>query len=266
MKLCTRNYISLILTLLVIQNCTIRSMQTDFLIQNYSNIIEKYQNLTPEKWGEKVFGVKTRLDTADKVLALTLDACGSATDGCDYRYVNFLKQENIPATIFVSNQWITRHPEDFKELMKCDLFDIENHGLCHLPCSVNGKSIYKVQGTKNPSEVVIEIEKNAKIVQKFTGKKPKYYRSGTAYYDEIAVKIANDLGYDVIGFDILGDAGTTWGKETVKQALLKSRPGSIIILHMNHPEKDCAIGAIDAIKKLKENGFVFVKLSQYLLK
>jgi peptidoglycan/xylan/chitin deacetylase (PgdA/CDA1 family) len=232
---------------------------------SHDHILKKYQHRVPTSWGEKVPGVKTRLNTSEKVIALTLDACGSPTDGCDYRYINFLKKEKIPATIFVSNQWITRHPLDFKKLMHCPLFTIENHGLNHVPCSVNGKSIYKVQGTKNITELINEIEKNGEIIKKYTGRKPKFFRSGTAYYDEIATKIIHDLGYEAIGFDILGDAGTTWNSKKVEQALLASKPGSIIILHMNRPKKDCAVGAIKAIKQLQKKGFRFVALSQFPL-
>jgi len=241
------------------------STYSTFAQVSTSNIIEKYQSQSPKEWGENVHGVKTRLSTTEKVIALTLDACGSATDGCDYRYIHFLEEEKIPATIFVSNRWIMRHPDDFKKLIKNPLFDIENHGLHHKPCSVNGKSIYGIQGTQNITELIAEIENNAHIIQEHTGKKPKFYRSGTAYYDEIATHVANDLGYQVIGFTVLGDAGTTWNKGQVKKALLETKPGSIIILHMNHPEKECAEGAIEALKELQKRGFTFVRLSQYSL-
>lgn len=228
-------------------------------------IEKKYALSQCALWAENVPGVKTKLVTNEKVLALTLDVCGSVGDGCDYRYVDFLKQEDIPATIFVSSKWIQRHPGDFQKLSECPLFEIANHGLNHVPASINGNLIYGIQGTKNIAELIYEVEMNALIIQGCSGKKPKFYRSGTAYYDEIATKIVNELGYDVIGFDILGDAGATYSADQVERALLKSKPGSIIILHMNKPQKDCALGAIKAIKQLKVQGFRFVKLSDYSL-
>ena len=63
-----------------------------------------------------------------------------------------------------------------------------------------------------------------------TGRKPRYYRSGTAYYDEVAVRVAADLGEDVAGFSLLGDAGATYSREEVRKALLAATPGDIIIL------------------------------------
>lgn len=224
-----------------------------------------YANKLPILWAEIVPGVKTRLVTDKKFIALTMDLCGGKTDGCDYRYINFFQKEKIPATIFVTNKWIKKHPKDFEKLRNDSLFDIENHGLLHRPCSVNGKSIYGIQGTKNIDEIIEEVELNAQKIKKLTGRKPRLFRSGTAYYDEIAVQIINALGYQVMGFNINGDLGATATKEETKNALLKAQSGSVVILHMNRPEKPCAEGAIEAIKELKNQGFEFVKIADFEL-
>lgn len=227
---------------------------------------EKFSTLEPTQWGECVSGIKTKLETNDKVIAITLDLCGSLSDGCDYRYLEFFEREQIPATIFVTTKWINNHPKDFNVLIQNSLFEIENHGLNHKPASINGASIYGIAGTNNIEELVEEVEESALFIEKLTKHKPRLYRSGTAYYDEIAVQIINALGYKVMGFSILGDAGTTYSKDQTYNAVSQSREGDIIILHMNHPAKDCALGAIKAIKELKDQGFKFVKLSDYKLK
>ena len=141
------------------------------------------------------------------------------------------------------------------------LFEIANHGYRHRPASVNGKSVYGISGTKDVGELVDEIELNARYIGELTGKRPRYYRSGTAYYDEFAMKIAGDLGEQVAGFSILGDAGATWSAEQVKKALLAVRPGDIVILHMNHPEAGTGRGVMAAVPELKKRGFRFVRLS-----
>jgi len=141
------------------------------------------------------------------------------------------------------------------------LFEIENHGLEHKPCSVNGKSSYGIAGTADAGAVFDEIEKNARKIESAIARKPRYYRSGTAYYDEIATEIAEYLGCTVVGFSVLGEKGATYSKEQVKQAFLNARPGDIIVCHMNHPEGETAEGVIAAIPALKKRGFRFVKLS-----
>ena len=40
-------------------------------------IILRFKDRVPRQWGETVPGVKTKLNSMKKVIALTLDACGS---------------------------------------------------------------------------------------------------------------------------------------------------------------------------------------------
>jgi peptidoglycan/xylan/chitin deacetylase (PgdA/CDA1 family) len=228
---------------------------------------DKYQNEIPTQWGENTKGVKTIIDTEDKILALTMDACGSKHGmKFDKELIDFLIKEKIPATLFINARWIDKNPEIFNALAANQLFEIENHGLLHKPASVNGKSIYNIEGTRNIDELVDEIELNALKIEDLTGKKPKFYRSGTAYYDEIAVKIANDLGEQVAGFSILGDKGATFNAKEVRDAFLSARGGEIIIIHFNHPESQTFEGAGKALLELKSRGFTFVKLEDFPLK
>jgi peptidoglycan/xylan/chitin deacetylase (PgdA/CDA1 family) len=230
-------------------------------------VVAEFSGRTPQEWGETVTGVKTRLATADRVIALTLDACGSLHGkGFDAELINYLEREKIPATLFINSRWIDANRELFLRLAANPLFEIGNHGLMHKPASVNGRSVYGINGTKDIAELVDEIELNARKIEELTGRKPRLYRSGTAYYDEVAVAVANRLGDEVIGFDILGDAGATYSGDQVKHALLKAGPGSIVILHMNHPEGGTAEGVIAALPELRKRGFRFVKLSDYELK
>lgn len=229
-------------------------------------VTSEFKGQVPLEWGEAVKGVYTRLKTKDKVISLTLDACGSAKGkGFDARLIKFLEQNNISATLFVNARWIDANPEQFKLLAQNPLFEMANHGLYHRPASVNGRNVYGINGSKNIAELVDEIEGNARKIEDISGVRTKYYRSGTAYYDEIAVKVSERLGHAVIGFSILGDAGATYKKNQVKSALIKARPGDIAILHMNHPESETAEGVIAAVPELKSLGFRFVKLSEYEL-
>ena len=227
----------------------------------------RYAGVTPTSWGERVPGVRTRLDTDEKVIALTFDACGSGKgNGVDSRLVEFLIRERIPATLFINGRWIDANPELFRQLAANPLFEIANHGIRHKPASITGRSIYGIAGTKNVAEVVEEIELNARKIEAISGVRPKLYRSGTAYYDEIAVRISQGLGHEVAGYSLLGDAGATWNAAQVKAALLKAVPGDIALLHMNHPEAGTGAGVIAAVPELKKRGFRFVRMSDFPLK
>jgi peptidoglycan/xylan/chitin deacetylase (PgdA/CDA1 family) len=228
-------------------------------------IAEKYKGKQPKEWGEKVTGVITRLPTNKPVIALTLDACGGKRgSGYDRELIDYLRKEKIPATLFVNARWIKANLPIFLELAKDPLFEIANHGTEHRPLSVNGKSVYGIRGTKNVEEVISEVWTNHQLITQLTHKEPKFFRSGTAYYDEISVQIVKELGEKAVSFDVLGDGGARFSKEQVKQALLSAKPGSIIILHMNQPASETAEGVKEAIPILKQKGFRFVKLSESL--
>jgi peptidoglycan/xylan/chitin deacetylase (PgdA/CDA1 family) len=221
----------------------------------------------PLQWGENVPGVRTRLATNEKVIALTLDACGSARGkGVDARLMDFLERERIPATLFINARWIDANPELFRRLAANPLFEIANHGLRHKPASVSGRSIYGIEGTRDAGDLVEEIELNARKIEAVSGKRPRLYRSGTAYYDEVAVEISQALGHEVAGFSVLGDAGATYSAAQVRAALLRATPGDVVICHMNHPESGTGAGIMAAVPELKRRGFTFVRMSDYPLR
>jgi peptidoglycan/xylan/chitin deacetylase (PgdA/CDA1 family) len=220
----------------------------------------------PKEWGEQVTGVKNRFITEDQEIALTFDACGGEHgSGYDEKLIEFLREEEIPATLFVNQRWIAANEETFIELASDPLFQIENHGTTHAPLSVTGKDAWGIHGTASAEEVIAEIMTNHKTVKEITGREMKLFRSGTAFYDEVAVEIANKLGYEVVNFDILGDAGATYTAEQVEQALLQAESGSIALLHMNQPKSGTAEGVRAAVEKLRETGFEFVQLDENTL-
>jgi peptidoglycan/xylan/chitin deacetylase (PgdA/CDA1 family) len=226
-------------------------------------LIARFGALTPREWGERVTGVKSRIAGSAGVVALTLDACGSPRGmGLDRRLMEFLEREKIPATLFINGRWIEPNRADFDRLAKSPLFEIANHGHRHRPASATGRAAYGIAGTASVAELVDEIELNARTITELTGRRPRFYRSGTAYYDEVAVQVAAALGHQVAGFSLLGDAGATFTREQVRSALLGARGGDIVILHMNRPESGTAAGVMDAIPELKRRGLRFVRLSE----
>lgn len=257
---------SIIALLLAVSSLSLAADEAD--IQSLSaEIAREFSHKTPSQWGETVSGVRTRLATGAKVVALTLDACGSPKGkGVDQILIDFLVREKIPTTLFINARWVDANPDLFLRLAANPLFEIANHGIWHKPASIAGRSVYGIEGTRNVTELVQEIELNARKLEGLTGKRPRFYRSGTAYYDEYAVQIAQRLGHEVVGFAVLGDKGASYSGTEVEAACLRARPGDIIIAHMNHPEAGTGAGLMAAVPKLQKRGFRFVSLAQYPLK
>ena len=156
------------------------------------------------------------------------------------------------------------NPRLFRRLAADPLFEIANHGTEHRPLSVTGRSVYGIAGTASIGEVVDEVAINQRLITRLTGAAPAFFRSGTAYYDDVAVRVVADLGLKVVNFDVLGDAGATYSATQVADAMLSSKPGSIILAHMNKPAGGTAEGIEEALPRLRQRGFRFVHLSDYL--
>ncbi len=228
-------------------------------------IIARYGDIAPTEWGINLPGVTTRLPTTEKVVALTFDACSGANgSGYDETLVNVLRKHQVPATLFLNNRWVAANLEMFRRLASDSLFEVGNHGTAHRPLSVSGRSAYGIAGTRDAGEVFDEVATNHIKLTQLLGQPPRFFRPGTAHCDNVATRIAADLGEQLVNFDINGDAGATFTAVQVEQAVLKARPGSIVIGHMNQPTSGTAQGIDAAIPQLTSSGFRFVQLSKYL--
>ena len=228
-------------------------------------IVTRYAGVAPVAWGLDVPGVVNRLPTQDHVVALTFDACGGGRgSGYDAALIEALQVTRTPATLFLNQRWVLAHPEVTAELAGQPLFEIANHGTQHRPLSVTGRSAYGITGTADAGEVYDEVTGNRQTLTEATGVTPRFFRSGTAHYDDVAVRIARDLGAAVVNFDVNGDAGATLTQQEVAAALESAAPGSIVLCHMNQPDSGTAQGVMTALPRLAQAGFRFVHLSDYL--
>lgn len=232
-------------------------------------IMRIFADASPGKFGSFVHGVDEDIVTSKKVLALTFDACGGPHgSGYDQELIDFLRQERIPATLFLTGLWMDAHPDVVLQLASDSLFEIENHGLTHHPCAVAGESRYGIAGTVNVSQAVDEIEINARKVEWYTSRKPRYYRSATATTDEACTAIARMLGETIISYDVLsGDAvAGTPTAVIVDNLVTGARPGAIVIMHMNHPEWNGYEALREAVVYWRKQGYSFVALQNHPLK
>lgn len=225
-------------------------------------LVTGFANERPRYWGMEPEGTVTRAKDAGKAVALTFDACDGRKNGYDRALIGWMIENEIPATLFINARWIDAHRSLFLELAANPLFEIENHGTRHRPLSVTGKSAYGIRGTADVGEAFDEVEGNAEKIEALTGKRPRFFRSGTAHYDDVAARLVRAMGYGIAGFAVNGDDGATAPARTVKRNLLSVRGGEVVLCHMNHPGSGTYPGIKQAVPLLKERGFRFVRLSE----
>jgi peptidoglycan/xylan/chitin deacetylase (PgdA/CDA1 family) len=231
-------------------------------------IIRVFANASPGNWGEFVKGVDEELVVKSNIIALSFDACGGRNGNeFDSALIGYLRSEHVPATLFITGKWIDENFNTFIKLSRDPLFEIENHGLNHKPCSVDGESEFGIKGTVDVPDAFDEMEANARKIEKLTGRRPKFYRSATAYIDEACAKIAGQIGITVISFDILsGDASSNISARSIEENVIKNlHPGAIIIMHFNHPEGNTYESLLKIIPRMKSMGYSFAKIEDFPL-
>jgi len=227
-------------------------------------IVSEFELEKSGQWGEFVKGVVENVNTRNKVIAFTFDACGGKNgNGYDKELTDFLHDERIPATVFVSGRWIDANFKAFLDLSKDTLFEIENHGLNHKPCSTDGKSAYGIKGTADIGEAFDEMEANSLKIEAITKYKPHYYRSATAFIDETCVNMAAKTGITVVSYGVLSGDGVAFAYDSVIEdnVIKKIKPGAIVIMHLNHPEWYTCEAMRKIVPKLRQMGYIFVRLN-----
>ena len=233
------------------------------LTPSKAQLVTEFDGRRPAEWGLAVTGVVTRSHASHTVL--TFDACGGpGGSGVDQELLATLRRLNIPATLFVNARWIQANRQDAAELAHDPLFELANHGWQHRPLSVTGKSAYGIPGTRSVADAYDELTGCTDIFREVTGHQSRFFRAGTAYFDELAAAMSRRLGMLPVNFSINADAGATLAPSAVASALATARPGDIVIAHFNKPGGGTADGFRQALPQLQGCGTTFARLGDVL--
>jgi peptidoglycan/xylan/chitin deacetylase (PgdA/CDA1 family) len=93
---------------------------------------------------------------------------------------------------------------------------------------------------------------------------PRFFRTGTAYSDDVADRIVTAMADRLVTFSVNGDGGATFTPEEVRSTVTAAAAGSIVLCHMNRPSSGTARGIAAAVPHLTAAGYGFVRLSDEL--
>lgn len=212
--------------------------------------------------------------TNQKIVALTFDA--DMTPGMrselkskrvaswyNEKVVAVLRQEKVPATLFMTGLWIEAYSDVVRDLGGDPLFELGNHsythGAFHSPCY----GLSPIAEAKQADEVA----KTDALLRQYASSYKKYFRFPGLCSAAQAVKTVESQGYTVIGGDVDGaDAFEKSPKWVAAYVVSHVRPGSIVILHLNGGRDAPATGDAlpEMIAKLRAEGYSFVKVSDLL--
>ena len=191
-------------------------------------------------------------------VALTFDACPTGRpDEYDSALIDLLLRENVHATLFLSGRWVEKNPDKAKFIALQPQFEIGAHSFYH-PHLLE----------KDDARVLREMKRTQAIIQKITGKTPRWFRPPYGEVDERVARIAKQAGLTTIQYDIAsGDPDESLTAERIARNVLRhAQGGSIIVFHMNTRGVHTAEALPMIIKGLREKGFKLVTVGDLLEK
>ena len=186
-----------------------------------------------------------------KYLALAFDDGPNLTT--ESKMLDVLAKHKVPATFFVVGKNIDAETaENMKRALELGC-EIGNHSLTHSRMS-----------QMDEEQVKTEVLATSKMIEQITGQLPKFFRPPY-------INVKPEM-YDWIDLTfICGKGCQDWeasvGKEARREGIISNaEPGAIYLLH-DFDGNDATVEALDeAIPVLKEQGYVFVTVSELFRK
>lgn len=188
-------------------------------------------------------------------IALTFDACSTKMNEYDERVINTLIANRVPATIFIGGIWSIRSGEKVKAMAANPLFELGNHTFSHPHMPRLTEAQMRDELLRTQDELL-----------GLTGKEPRFFRPPFGEYDDRVLRVAASLGLLTIQYDLpSGDPSRKATKERIVSWVLNhARPGSIVVMHINHTRLRTAEALPEIVKGLRKRGYELVTVGELL--
>jgi peptidoglycan/xylan/chitin deacetylase (PgdA/CDA1 family) len=200
-----------------------------------------------------VAGELVRLQTSQRVVALTFDGGGNAVGAS--RILSILRGEHVPATFFLTGRFVRAYPALARSIGRS--FVVGNHTVDHPDL------------TRLPtSSVRYEIAEAATMIKRATGRDTHpLFRFPYGARDARTLSVCRRLGYvsvrwtvDTLGW--MGSASQTRAG-AVRRVVARLVPGEIVLMHLGSAADRSTVDA-DAlpliVRAVRSRGYRFVTL------
>ncbi len=199
----------------------------------------------------------THLPTSEKVVALTFDACEAGKPAhLDEAITGYLVGHKIPFTIFAGGKFTRDNKPEMQKLQALPFVEIENHSWSH------NNHMPALSDQRIKSEVVLA----EKEILKDTGRQTHFFRFPAGNDDSRTDKIVEGLGYQIVHWRwATGDPSkAASANRLVDWSMTKTRPGDILIFHINGRGWHTAEALPRIVDALQRKGYRFVLLKDYI--
>jgi peptidoglycan-N-acetylglucosamine deacetylase len=219
---------------------------------------------------------RVELPKGEKLVALTFDLCEQRGEvaGYDGDIFDYLRRENVHATLFAGGKWMRSHEARTQQLMTDPLFEIANHSETHRNLRLLGSADVTSEIT-GPQSAYVHARQRVAATQcaarapeavNEIPPRPVLFRFPFGACNAATMTAVNDAGLLAIQWDIsAGDPDPHQTAPMIANALLhRVKPGSIIVAHGNGRGWNTAAALPLVIPKLKALGYSFVTVSELL--
>jgi peptidoglycan/xylan/chitin deacetylase (PgdA/CDA1 family) len=158
-------------------------------------------------------------------IALTFDLCPVRKGaGYDKALIEYLIEHKIPATFFMSGQWMAKHDPEVEQLLGIGFFEVGTHGEIHAHLPMH-----------NADEQRTEIAGPIKLLSEHYAHEAVLFRPPFGEYNDVTVDVVKALGLRFIQWTIeSGDPDPMLSTEQIVARIAKrAKGGSIVVLHAN---------------------------------
>lgn len=210
-----------------------------------------------------------------KLIALTFDLCEQPGEiaGYDGAIIDYLRANDIKATLFLGGKWMRSHAERTRQLMSDPLFEVGNHGEAHRNLRLlSGTALTsEIEGPQQAYETAREdlgrqqcIAQNAALFDRVP-RRISLFRFPYGACSASSLKAVNDAGLLAVQWDLsTGDPSPAQSAQAIARSALQAKPGSILIMHANGRGHRTAEALPLFIPKLKAQGYSFVTVGELL--
>ena len=213
--------------------------------------------------------------TNERVAALTFDLCEleTVTTGYDAAVIDYLREEALPATLFLGGKWMRTHAVRTKQLMTDPLFEIGSHAWSHGNFGIMDECAMREQIRWTDAqyaalrETVMREAKTpeARAAAAAIPAAMRFFRLPYGRTSELGLRVLADEGFDVIQWSVSGDSVLDMTPEEEGRATaLRVNPGGILLFHANRVPKNAPAILRATVDTLRRLGYRFASVSTLL--
>jgi len=233
----------------------------------------KRPKVSQAKLSAEFYGSIRSVDVGNqKIIALGFDIGEQNNDfaGYDAEIIDTLRKYNVKATMYVGGKWMATHPERARQLIADPLFEMGNHAWTHGNFRVLNKAevedqIWFTQAEYEKQRKALAELDCAKSGMSAIPKRIPTFRFPYGTCNARSLKQVNDAGLPAVQWNIVtGDPAKGQSAKAIARALLRSKPGSIVVAHANGRGWNTGKAVKFALPKMIKDGWKFVTVTELL--